>query len=36
MWTREEEFFNDTFRLAAVVNIQAGLDAQSRLVLWDY
>ncbi len=36
MWTREEEFFNDTFRPAAVVNIQAGLDAGQRLVLWDY
>jgi nicotinate dehydrogenase subunit B len=36
MWSREEEFFNDTFRHAAVINIQAGLDDQQRMVLWDY
>lgn len=36
MWSREEEFFNDTFRPAAVVNVEAGLDASGRLVLWDY
>ncbi|MEI6107751.1 MAG: molybdopterin cofactor-binding domain-containing protein [Opitutae bacterium] len=36
MWTREEEFFNDTFRPAAVVKIQAGLDDAGRIALWDY
>lgn len=36
MWTREEEFFNDTFRPAAVVNIDAGVDAAGKLVFWDY
>jgi nicotinate dehydrogenase subunit B len=35
-WTRGEEFFNDTFRPAAVINISSGLDAAGRLVLWDY
>lgn len=35
-WTREEEFFNDTFRPAAVVNVKAGLDESGRMVLWDY
>ena len=25
-WTREEEFFNDTFRPAAVVKVQSGID----------
>ncbi len=35
-WTREEEFFLDTFRPAAVVNVQAGLDESGRMVLWDY
>ena len=35
-WTREEEFFNDTFRPAAVVNIKAGLDENGRMALWDY
>jgi nicotinate dehydrogenase subunit B len=36
MWTREEEFFNDTFRPAAVVKIRAGLDNAGRMSLWDY
>ena len=36
MWTREEEFFNDTFRPAAVVNIKSGLDEKGRMTLWDY
>ncbi|MFT3870562.1 MAG: molybdopterin-dependent oxidoreductase [Nibricoccus sp.] len=36
MWTREEEFFNDTFRPAAVVNIKSGLDESGRMILWDY
>jgi isoquinoline 1-oxidoreductase len=36
MWTREEEFFHDTFRPAAVVTLEAGLDAAGRVSLWDY
>lgn len=36
MWTREEEFFNDTFRPASVVNIKSGLDAAGRIAFWDY
>ncbi len=35
-WSREEEFFYDTFQPAAVVKIISGLDASNRLVLWDY
>ena len=35
-WTREEEFFNDTFRPAAVVRVQAGLDDAGRIAFWDY
>lgn len=35
-WTREEEFFNDTFRPAAVVKVQAGVDAAGRIAFWDY
>ena len=35
-WTREEEFFNDTFRPAAVVKVQAGLDEAGRIAFWDY
>jgi nicotinate dehydrogenase subunit B len=35
-WTRQEEFFNDTFRPAAVYDVRAGIDAANRIVLWDY
>jgi nicotinate dehydrogenase subunit B len=35
-WTREDEFFNDTFRPAAVVKIKSGIDAAGKIVLWDY
>jgi nicotinate dehydrogenase subunit B len=36
VWSREEEFFYDTFQPAAVVRIKSGLDASKRIVLWDY
>jgi nicotinate dehydrogenase subunit B len=36
MWTREEEFFNDTFRPASVVKIESGLDGAGRIAFWDY
>jgi CO/xanthine dehydrogenase Mo-binding subunit len=35
-WSRSEEFFYDTFQPAAVIKIISGLDAASKLVLWDY
>jgi isoquinoline 1-oxidoreductase len=35
-WTREEEFFYDTFRPAAVVKIASGLDPGGRITFWDY
>jgi len=35
-WSREEEFFYDTFRPAAVIKIRAGLDASKRIAFWDY
>jgi isoquinoline 1-oxidoreductase len=35
-WTREEEFFFDTFRPAAVVKIKSGLTKDGKAVLWDY
>jgi nicotinate dehydrogenase subunit B len=35
-WSRDEEFFLDTFQPAAVVTVRAGLDAARRLTLWDY
>ena len=36
IWTREEEFFYDTFQPAAVVKISSGLDASNRISFWDY
>jgi len=35
-WTREEEFFNDTFDPASVVKIASAIDAGGRITLWDY
>jgi isoquinoline 1-oxidoreductase len=35
VWTREEEFFYDTFQPAAVVRIGSGLDASNRISFWD-
>jgi isoquinoline 1-oxidoreductase len=36
LFTREEEFFYDTFRPAAVIKISSGLDDQANISLWDY
>jgi nicotinate dehydrogenase subunit B len=36
IWTREEEFFFDTFRPAAVVKIRSGIDREGRISFWDY
>jgi nicotinate dehydrogenase subunit B len=36
IWTREEEFFFDTFRPAAVVKIRSGVDGAGRMAFWDY
>ncbi len=36
MWTREEEFFYDSFRPAAVVKIKSGVTKEGKAVLWDY
>jgi isoquinoline 1-oxidoreductase len=35
-WTRQEEFFYDSFRPAAVVKIKSGLDDGGRISFWDY
>lgn len=35
-WTRQEEFFYDTFRPAAVVKITSGIDDKGKIMLWDY
>ena len=34
--TREEEFFYDTFRPAAIVKIDAGVTEAGRIAFWDY
>jgi len=36
VWDRKEEFFNDTFRPAAVVNISSGITNDGKIVMWDY
>jgi isoquinoline 1-oxidoreductase len=36
MRTREEEFFYDTFRPAAVVHVRSGIDGAGRMTFWDY
>jgi nicotinate dehydrogenase subunit B len=36
VWSREEEFFFDTFRPASVIKVRAGLDASKKIVFWDY
>ncbi len=36
VWSREEEFFFDTFDPAAVLTIRSGIDAAKKIVFWDY
>ncbi|MCG6987449.1 MAG: molybdopterin-dependent oxidoreductase [Gemmatimonadetes bacterium] len=36
MWTREEEFFYDTFHAAALMKVRSGIDAAGKVQLWDY
>jgi isoquinoline 1-oxidoreductase len=36
VWTREDEFFYDTFRPAAVVKIKSGIDNSGKIVSWNY
>ena len=35
-WTRKEEFFNDTFRPAAIVNAETGIDKDGKISYWDF
>lgn len=35
-WSRQEEFFYDTFRPAAVVKIDSGIDKNGRITFWNY
>ncbi len=36
VWRRDEDFFNERFRPAAVVKIRTGMNGEGRIVLWDY
>jgi nicotinate dehydrogenase subunit B len=36
VWTRDEEFFYDTFHPAGVIKIKAGMDKNGAIKLWDY
>lgn len=36
VWTREEEFFFDTFHTAAVVKVNSGFDKEGKIKMWDY
>ena len=35
-WTRADEFYDDSFRPAAVVKIRSGMDGAGKIVFWDY
>jgi nicotinate dehydrogenase subunit B len=35
-WTREDEFFWDTYRPAAIVKIRSGITAAGKPAFWDY
>jgi nicotinate dehydrogenase subunit B len=35
-WTRDEEFFYDTFHPAGVVKINSGIDNTGKIQMWDY
>ncbi|MCJ7583031.1 MAG: molybdopterin-dependent oxidoreductase [Candidatus Aminicenantes bacterium] len=35
-WSRKEEFFYDTFRPAAVIDIRSGLNKSNEIVYWEY
>jgi len=35
-WTREEEFFLDVFRPAAMVKVRSGINKAKRITFWDY
>ena len=36
IWTREEEFFYDTFHPAGVIRVRSGMDKNGLIKLWDY
>jgi nicotinate dehydrogenase subunit B len=36
VWTREEEFFYDTFHSANVIKVNSGIDKSGLITFWDY
>lgn len=36
IWTRDEEFFYDTFHPAGVVKVKSGIDKSGMITFWDY
>jgi CO/xanthine dehydrogenase Mo-binding subunit len=36
VWTRDEEFFYDTFHPAGVIKITSGIDDAGKITMWDY
>ena len=36
IWTRDEEFFYDTFHPAGVIKVKSGIDKAGLIKLWDY
>jgi nicotinate dehydrogenase subunit B len=36
VWSREEEFFYDTFHPAGVVKVNSGMDKAGKIKMWDY
>ena len=36
VWTRDEEFFYDTFHTAGVIKIGSGIDNSGKITFWDY
>jgi isoquinoline 1-oxidoreductase len=36
VWTRDEEFFYDTFHPAGVIKVRSGIDKTGLIKLWDY
>ncbi|MGQ9621257.1 MAG: molybdopterin cofactor-binding domain-containing protein [Bacteroidales bacterium] len=36
VWTREEEFFYDTFHSASVMRVNSGIDKEGNVKFWDY
>jgi nicotinate dehydrogenase subunit B len=36
VWTRDEEFFYDTYHPAGVIRIRSGIDKSGKIQVWDY